>query len=1325
MRWLGLWLTLFVCVLCGGACTSDQKQAALAEGCLLNTDCASPLVCAFRKCHVACTSSRDCAPGQRCVTSDRPLHVCQLEDESGCKLTSDCPTGEICGFDQKCRDQCLTSSDCTKEQTCVSHTCADNTEVDDAGMLVTKPDAGPVMSSGQPCVYTTECTPPLVCRNRTCSAECRTSADCKAGDCVNGACVASQADSIGPMGGTVVGLSGKVNLVVPSKALSEPATITIAALEAWPAGALGAAFEIDPTGLQFTAGATLVYHYDNEIGANAPADLRLARANGTVWTPLDSKVDADAHTVSAVLEHLSVYGLIGRPNAKDASADVSIGPMGCDSMACSGSSSDGCCPSSCSATTDVDCAGCGNGKLDPGETCDPVAACPSACPQMQCQLYTLQKGGTCQASCVAAGTQTKCINGDGCCPTGCNTTNDSDCKPVCGNGVVEQGELCDGNCPSKCPAVGCQQKTLQGAATTCDAHCVDGAVQNACVDNDSCCPATCNATSDADCVPRCGNGIVEGTEVCDGNCPTSCAAVGCQLRVLQGSAQSCNVMCVNGGQQSACINNDSCCPSGCNSLNDNDCNPVCGNGVVESGETCDPVSNCSAIQAACLNDPNNVVTTSGSTGTCNFVCTRNQRPCGTADTYCPTNVACGPTTDADCPGCGNGRVEVGLGETCDPPSACATQQTSCVSDANNVRTSSGSAANCTYKCTTVPRACGPADGFCPNGCGPTMDVDCPGCGNGRIEAGETCDVGPATPTCTSITCDDGNSCTIDTRNGSDGACNVTCSHASITTCSMVSDGCCPGACNATNDSDCGAVCGNGVREGAETCEVAPAMPLCASITCDDMNACTTDTRNGSNGSCNVTCSNVPVTSCVGGDGCCPGGGYGACNATNDSDCAPVCGNGVREGLETCDVAPASPVCSSVTCDDGNACTVDTRTGSDAACNVLCAHAAILGCSLVKDGCCNAGCDATNDPDCGAVCGNGVIEPGETCDTGVANSCPTSCMPNGCTLFTLVNGGTCTAACVDQGNRQTQCIDGDGCCPGGCSDFNDSDCPTKNDTCPSALDISGGGDFPFSLLTAKDDTGTAACGTQGPDVFFTFSLTNDYGIYLDVFDPTGNKVDVALEFYTGSCPPGGGLNLLTCDVSGGQNKCNSVNPWPRISNPALVKSNYYVVARGQNGNRGRYTLRFQRIPVPCMGTAMPPTDISSTCTQQDLFAPTCGGQSGGQDKTYNLVKCDGDALNVDTCSSATAVDTIMQINTGSMEFMNGRCVLSPTDPTAKPVACNDDSTVGCAANPSGRTSAIMGAGLGMRGLFTVTVDSVTAPGCGPYGFNSGLAVIKTQ
>ncbi len=63
------------------ACSSTDEaaaKAALSDGCLVNTDCNSPLVCAFRRCHNACVDDRDCPAATRCMASDKPFHVCQL-----------------------------------------------------------------------------------------------------------------------------------------------------------------------------------------------------------------------------------------------------------------------------------------------------------------------------------------------------------------------------------------------------------------------------------------------------------------------------------------------------------------------------------------------------------------------------------------------------------------------------------------------------------------------------------------------------------------------------------------------------------------------------------------------------------------------------------------------------------------------------------------------------------------------------------------------------------------------------------------------------------------------------------------------------------------------------------------------------------------------------------------------------------------------------------------------------------------------------------------------------------------------------------------------
>src|SRR4051812_29030472 len=87
------------------ACASDGPPLAnLSDGCLVNTDCNTPLVCAFRKCHNACEATRDCPVGLRCVASDRPFHVCQLGTEQACIYNSDCPKGQVCAADAQCRD---------------------------------------------------------------------------------------------------------------------------------------------------------------------------------------------------------------------------------------------------------------------------------------------------------------------------------------------------------------------------------------------------------------------------------------------------------------------------------------------------------------------------------------------------------------------------------------------------------------------------------------------------------------------------------------------------------------------------------------------------------------------------------------------------------------------------------------------------------------------------------------------------------------------------------------------------------------------------------------------------------------------------------------------------------------------------------------------------------------------------------------------------------------------------------------------------------------------------------------------------------------------
>ena len=192
-------------------------------------------------------------------------------------------------------------------------------------------------------------------------------------------------------------------------------------------------------------------------------------------------------------------------------------------------------------------------------------------------------------------------------------------------------------------------------------------------------------------------------------------------------------------------------------------------------------------------------------------------------------------------------------------------------------------------------------------------------------------------------------------------------------------------------------CGNHIVEPSETCDPPSSCPT----SCNDGNVCTVDQLTGSSANCNVACSHTSITTCTSGDGCCPAG----CNANTDSDCSPTCGNGVVEPGETCDPASSCPT----SCNDGNVCTVDQLTGSSANCNVACSHTSITTCTS-GDGCCPAGCNANTDSDCSPTCGNGVVEPGETCDPPA--TCRTSCDDDStCTMDQMTgNADNCNVAC---------------------------------------------------------------------------------------------------------------------------------------------------------------------------------------------------------------------------------------------------------------------------------------------------------------------------
>lgn len=412
---------------------------------------------------------------------------------------------------------------------------------------------------------------------------------------------------------------------------------------------------------------------------------------------------------------------------------------------------------------------------------------------------------------------------------------------VCGNGKVDPGERCDtliatgqaGACPAVCDdANDCTTDALKEAGT-CQAVC-EQVVVTACQHGDGCCPTGCNATTDDDCSPDCGNGKLDALEKCDttipagtaGACPTSCDDGNACTKDQLLNGGTCAAECLS-SPITQCVGGDGCCPAGCFKHNDSDCSQTCGSGTVDTGETCDTAiaaGQPGACPSAC--DDANACTqdTLQNGGTCTAACQFSPiSNCKDNDGCCPTG--CFNSNDNDCSEtCDDGIVQAAK-ETCDTkiaagqPGACPTTCSDgqvCTLDA--LQNGGTCAAACTF--TTISQ-CKHADGCCPAGCFKNQDSDCAdNCGNGQVDAGEKCDtaIPSGAGACPTACPDDGDACTTEQLVGT--KCAAECTKTTITQCAS-GDGCCPTGCNNLNDLDCGvctkhADCQSGVCNVFET-----------------------------------------------------------------------------------------------------------------------------------------------------------------------------------------------------------------------------------------------------------------------------------------------------------------------------------------------------------------------------------------------------------------------------------------------------------------------------------------------------------------------------
>jgi cysteine-rich repeat protein len=196
----------------------------------------------------------------------------------------------------------------------------------------------------------------------------------------------------------------------------------------------------------------------------------------------------------------------------------------------------------------VSTAACGNGSIEPGESCDDAApadgdGCSSAC-QVESGWICPMPGSPCVPNCgdgaIVAGAE-ECddgnsVTGDGCSVScmiepgwSCSGTPSVCTASDCGNGVVEAGEQCD---------LGADNGLFYGDGTGCSKTCTSEPL---------CRDAGGGPTRACDSV--CGDGMVVGAEQCDdGNlvdndgCSSGCAVEGgftCNP-VTQSDAEPCS-----------------------------------------------------------------------------------------------------------------------------------------------------------------------------------------------------------------------------------------------------------------------------------------------------------------------------------------------------------------------------------------------------------------------------------------------------------------------------------------------------------------------------------------------------------------------------------------------------------------------------------------------------------------------------------------------------------------------------------------------------------------------------------------------------------------
>ncbi len=550
--------------------------------------------------------------------------------------------------------------------------------------------------------------------------------------------------------------------------------------------------------------------YDNVHNAWSMLTMPVAAVDltATALTPATVLV-AGGNTGSAATTSAQVYGICANSGAVNGTAcdDGNACTQGetCQSGVCSGGS-----PVTCTASDQCHTAGTCNAST--GACSNPVAANGTTCSDGN----ACTQGDSCQSGTCTSGTPVTCSASDQCHTAGtCNTSTGACSNPTAANGTTcndgnacTQSDTCQSGTCTGGTSVTCTASDQCHTAGTCNTStgvcsnpvatngtaCSDG---NACTQGDTCqsgacasgSPVVCTASDQCHAAGTCDPGsgtcsnpaATNGTTCSDGNACTqndtcqsgTCtggSAVTCTASDQCHTAGTCNAstgVCSNPAATNgtacsdgnACTQGDTCQSGACASGSAVTCTA---SDQCHAAGTCDPssgaCSNPAAADGTACNDGNACTQTDTcSSGACTgsnpVTCVASDQ-CHTQGTCDPSSGTCSNPTVADGTGCSDGNA-------CTQTDAC--QSGACVGSNPVVCTASDS-------CHQVG-TCDPTAGTCSN---PTVP-DGTACSAGNVcTGGDTCSSG----TCTQgppVSIDDGNACTLDTCDPTNGVVHHACS----------------------------------------------------------------------------------------------------------------------------------------------------------------------------------------------------------------------------------------------------------------------------------------------------------------------------------------------------------------------------------------------------------------------------------------------------------------------------------------------------------------------------------------------------------------------